>query len=490
MSNAPSRRPDSKSRGYERANSKETGMNDSLVAARVDRLPNSRMHREWMLLFAIPLFFDSCDINTFASAAPALIRHWHIAINEIALITSASFIGMFFGATLGGMLSDRMGRRRSLTVFVLISSLGSLATALVPGVPYLFAARVVTGFGISAGMVTVMTYIAELFPARSRGTWQSWAMVINLCAIPLTNLVARLVVPFGPDGWRWVFVWGSLGIVFPLIVRRLPESPRWSARVGRFDDAEAAIAAMEARVTAEGHTLSSPAVVARAPEAREPWTAMFNSTYRRRTLTLCAIWLLQTIGFYGFEAWVPTLLVHHGITVARSLTYFTLINVGAPLGALLAVVFADRFERKHLIALVAFLIACFGLLYGLSFQPVLIVTFGFAVGMLTQTFATLLYSYTPEQFPTGVRNSATGLTYGAGRVANVANAFVIAAIYTNYGYVTVFMYIAGAWTLTALITLVFGPRTTGRSLETLSPAVDPDATGDASLQPLADYPRR
>ncbi|ALL67438.1 Niacin transporter NiaP [Paraburkholderia caribensis MBA4] len=465
-------------------------MNETLVAARVDRLPNSKMHRQWMLLFAMPLFFDSCDINTFASAAPALIRHWHIAINEIALITSASFMGMFFGATLGGLLSDRMGRRRSLIVFVLISSLGSLATALVPSVPWLFAARVVTGFGISAGMVTVMTYIAELFPARSRGTWQSWAMVINLCAIPLTNLVARLVVPFGPDGWRWVFVWGALGVAFPLIARRLPESPRWSARAGRIDEAQAALAAMEARVTAEGHTLVMPAAVARAPEPREPWTAMFNGVYRRRTLTLCAIWLLQTIGFYGFEAWVPTLLVHHGITIARSLTYFTLINVGAPLGALLAVYPADRFERKHLIAVVALLIACFGLLYGLSFEPVMIVAFGFAVGLLTQTFATLLYSYTPEQFPTGVRNSATGLTYGAGRVANVANAFVIAAIYTSYGYVTVFMYIAGAWFLTALITVLFGPRTTGRSLETLNPAVDPDADGASSLAPLADYPRR
>ncbi|WP_233834144.1 MFS transporter [Paraburkholderia sp. ZP32-5] len=464
-------------------------MNDLLVAARVDRLPNSRMHREWMFLFAIPLFFDSCDINTFASAAPALVRHWHIAINEIALITSASFIGMFFGATLGGLLSDRLGRKRSLMLFVLISSLGSLATAVVPSVPYLFAARVVTGFGISAGMVTVMTYIAELFPARSRGTWQSWAMVINLCAIPLTNLVARLLVPYGPDGWRWVFVWGALGIAFPLFAKRLPESPRWSVRAGRFSDAEAALAAMEARSIAEGNVLTSPQVVARAPEPREPWTTMFNSVYRRRTFALCAIWLLQTIGFYGFEAWVPTLLVHHGITIARSLTYFTLINVGAPLGALLAVYPADRFERKHLIALVALLIAGFGLLYGLSFKPVLIVTFGFAVGMLTQTFATLLYAYTPEQFPTGVRNSATGLTYGAGRIANVANAFVIAAVYTNYGYATVFMYIAGAWFLTALITLVFGPKTTGRSLETLNPAVD--AEGDTSaLSPIAEYTRR
>jgi MFS transporter, putative metabolite:H+ symporter len=52
------------------------------------------------------------------------------------------------------------------------------------------------------------------------------------------------------------------------------------------------------------------------------------------------------------------------------------------------------------------------------------------------------------------------------------------------------MYIGGAWFLTSLITLVFGPRTTGRSLETLSPAVDPAAAGDARLEPLADYPRR
>ncbi len=454
-------------------------MNDSLVAARVDRLPISRMHRQWMFLFALPLFFDSCDISTFASAAPALITHWHITIHEIALITSASFIGMFFGATLGGALSDRMGRRRALILFVWISSLGSLATAAVPSVAYLFGARVVTGFGISAGMVTVMTYIAELYPARSRGTWQSWAMVINLCAIPLTNLVARLLVPYGEQGWRWVFVWGALGLVFPLLVRRLPESPRWSVRVGRFDEAEAAVAAMEARALADGHVLSEPQVVARPQDVHEPWTTMFNSVYRRRTLTLCAIWLLQTLGFYGFEAWVPTLLVNHGITIAKSLTYFTLINVGAPLGALLAVYPADRFERKHLIAAVALAIAVFGLFYGLSFTPVLIVTFGFAVGMLTQTFATLLYSYTPEQFPTSVRNSATGLTYGAGRLVNVANAFVIAAIYTNFGYVTVFMYVAGAWFLTALITLMFGPRTTGRSLETLNPAVEGAATGAA-----------
>jgi putative MFS transporter len=449
--------------------------NAAMVAARIDRLPSSALHRRMMLIFALALFFDSCDINTFGSAAPALIHVWGMSIQQIAMITSASFIGMFFGATIGGALSDRFGRKPSLMAFVAISSLGSLATAFVPSPEYLFVARIITGFGISSGMVTVMTYISELFPAKSRGTWLSKAMVINLSAIPLTNFIARLVVPYGANGWRFVFVWGALGIVFLAIAPMLPESPRWLARRGYHAKAEETLRWMEQLVSRQHGVLPAPQPLAIRIESRAPWTAMFGRTYLPRTLTLCAIWLLQTLGFYGFEAWVPTLLVHHGITLVNSLTYFTMINIGAPLGALIAVFVADRFERKHTIATVALVIAISGLLYGLSFEPVLIVGFGFLVGLLTQTFATLLYSYTPEQFPTDMRNGATGFAYGAGRLANVANAFVIAALYTNLGYIAVFCYIAGAWLLTAMITLAFGARTTGRNLETLNPSVATEA---------------
>ncbi len=442
-----------------------------LIAARIDRLPNSTMHRKLMLFFALPLFFDSCDINSFPSAAPALIHSWGMSINQIAFITSASFIGMFVGATLGGVISDRIGRRWSLLTYVLIASLGSLCTAAVPDPTWMFITRVITGVGISAGMVTAMTYMSELFPAKSRGSWQSGAMVINLAAIPITNLVARLVVPYGADGWRWVFIWGALGLGFLVVIPFLPESPRWLERMGRTKEADAILSRMEAEVEAQHGPLPPPLVFARPAERREPWSAMFNPVYRRRTLVLCAIWLLQTIGFYGFEAWVPTLLVQHGITLVRSLTYFSLINIGAPLGALIAVFIADRFERKYTLAVVALAVAVCGLFYGLSFEPPLIVGFGFMVGMLVQTFATLLYAYTPEQFPTSMRNSATGLTYGAGRIANVANAFIIAGIYQSFGYISVFSYIAGAWLLTAFMVIAFGPRTTGRSLEALNPAV-------------------
>lgn len=459
-------------------------MNDELIAARVDRLPNSRFHRRLLLLIALPFFFDISDIFTFSYAAPALIKEWHLTISQIAMLTSAGFLGMFLGATLGGMLSDRIGRKRALMFYVCAYSVFSLANALAVDVPTLFITRVLTGVGISSATAVVMAYIAEMFPAKTRGTWQSWAMVIALMGIPITSWIARLVVPSGPDGWRWIFVWGAMGIVFLAFSRHFPESPRWYSRQGRMAEADATLSRIEAEVERTTGPLPEAVAVNRPVEVRAPWTTMFKGPYIRRTLTLWAIWIFQTLGFYGFQAWVPTLLVHHGITIVQSLTYITLINVGAVPGALIAVFLADRVERKFAIAGTALTIAVFGLLYGLSFQPVMIVSFGFLVGMLIQTFAALCYAYTPEQYPTDIRNTGTGFAYGVGRLANVANSFVVAAIFTHFGYVWVFVYIAGAWLTTAIVTLAFGPRTTGLRLETISPVLPAsDNALDGSLDP-------
>ncbi len=444
-------------------------MNDELIAARIDRLPRSALHRRLLMLVAFPLFFDSVDIFTLPSAAPGLLHAWHIGIPALANLISVSFLGMFIGALAGGALSDRIGRRLALISFVTFASIAAVLTAAAPDMRWLLIGRLFTGIGLAAGMVTAMTYIAEMFPAQTRGGYQGWAMVLALSAIPITNWVALILVPLGPSGWRWVFAWGAVGVVFLALSPGLLESPRWLARQGRQDEAEQVLARMEAEVSRDAGPLPEPRPLARTTAAHAPWSAMFGPEYRTRTIVLAVIWMLQTLGFYGFEAWVPTLLVQHGITLVHSLTYVTLGNLGAPFGAFLASQISDRFERKYSIALVTFAIAGCGLLYGLSFIPALIVVFGFLVGLLIQVFASLLYAYTPEQFPTDMRNSATGFTYSLGRIANVANAFIIAAVFTHLGYMAVFVYIAGAWIATGVLTLAFGPRTTGQQLEVVSP---------------------
>jgi len=435
------------------------------AAARLDRLPISGFHRDVIKLLAYIFFFELGDLNSFAFAAPGVREHWHLTIDTISAITSASFVGMFIGATSGGWFSDRIGRKRALVVTTLWYSGCSLLNAFAWDVPSLFATRLLTGVGLSSMTVVGMTYISEIFPARVRGRYQALILTIGLCGIPVTAYVARFIIPMAEWGWRAVFVWGSLAMAFPLFAGRLEESPRWYEHQGRNGDADAAMARIEARVIAEQGRLPD-VVTARAAIPRSGgFRELVASGSLGRLVLLMTIWMCQTLGIYGFLSWVPTLLVEHGFTVVRSLERSAAMSIGAVPGAWIASKLSDRWERKSLIGIVAVVIAACGLSYGLSFQTATIVIFGFLVAMGQQVFAALLYAYTPECFPTQVRNTGTGLSYGMGRLANgLVGPFIVAFLFKNYGYTTVFAYIAVCWAVVAILVTTFGPKTRGRAL--------------------------
>src|SRR5262252_198236 len=119
------------------------------AATRLDRPAVSAFHRRTAALLAYVFFFELGDLNSFAYAAPALRQQWQLSIATIATITSASFIGMFIGATTAGGLSDRIGRKRALLGTTIWYSVMSLFNACAWNVPSLFAARLLTGVGLS-----------------------------------------------------------------------------------------------------------------------------------------------------------------------------------------------------------------------------------------------------------------------------------------------------------------------------------------------------
>jgi putative MFS transporter len=183
-----------------------------------------------------------------------------------------------------------------------------------------------------------------------------------------------------------------------------------------------------------------------------------------RALLLISVWFCQTLGFYGFNAWVPTLLAEQGFSIARTLAQSSAISIGVVPGAWIASMIADRWERKYLIAIVAVLVGTFGMIYGLSFNSWIIVTFGFLVAMTQQVFAPILYAYTAECFPTNARNTGAGLSYGIGRLGNAVGPLIVAFLFMTYGYRSVFAYIAACWALVAMLVLAFGPRMNARTL--------------------------
>lgn len=439
------------------------------VANRLDRLPISAVHIGVVVALSFAYFFELGDLNTFAYAAPALIKQWHLSVATVGFITSASFLGMFIGATGGGWVADRIGRKRALLWMVSLYSLFSLLNALSWDPASLGLFRFLTGVGLSAMTIVANTYISEFFPANSRGKYQALCMTFGLIGIPATSWVARLLIPLAPWAWRLVFVWGALGAIFLILASRMEESPRWYEIHGDFAGAEAVMQRIEQRVAAEKGPLPPPPPAGGEVVVRGvPYGELFNRTYVGRTVLLLAIWIFQTLGFYGFVSWVPTLLVKHGFSVVSSLTYSSVIALAAPLGALLAFGVADWMDRKWSLALAALAACIFGLLYGLTFQPALIMVFGFLVTLVIQCFAPLVYAYTPELYPTEARASGTGLTYGIGRLVNIVGPLIVSALYVSHGYGSVFVYVGACWVIVALAAGLFGPRTRHRRLEALS----------------------
>jgi len=451
------------------------------AALRLDRLSVSAFHRRTAALLAYVFFFELGDLNSFAYAAPALRQQWQLSIATIATITSASFVGMFIGAMTAGTISDHLGRKRALLLTTVWYSSMSLLNAFAWSVPSLFTARLLTGVGLSGMTVVAMTYIGEMFPSRVRGAFQARILMLGLIGIPATAYVARFAVPHADWGWRVIFIWGALAMFFPSFARRLEESPRWLEGRRRLEEAEQVLGRIE-RESNKGLARPENLVGLRGPlphdtsvDTSRPGPVgpgehsigikgLIRSGAGGRALLLISVWFCQTLGFYGFNAWVPTLLAEQGFSIMRTLEQSSAISIGAVQGAWIASLIADRWERKYLIALVAVLVGTFGMIYGLSFNTWIIVIFGFLVAMSQQVFAPMLYAYTAECFPTNARNTGAGLSYGIGRLGNAVGPLIVAFLFTTYGYRSVFAYIAVCWVLVAMLILTFGPRMNARTL--------------------------
>lgn len=441
------------------------------ASARLDRIPlATRTHRVWAVLLCAVFLFELADLNTFAYVAPALRQHWGIDVGGIGLVTSAAFVGMFVGALIGGRIADRFGRRWVLIGSAAAYSLFSLASAFSPNLTTLGVLRVLTGVGLEAMTVVGLIYISEMFPAARRGRYQALILGVGLLGIPVMSWFARFVVPLGDSGWRWVFVLGAVGLIAAVaMVWLLPESVRWLDAQGRADDADRVVSALEreARDTL-GEELPPPTPTPATTREPARLRELFTGRLRSRTLLLALVWIFGILGFYGFNAWVPTLLAAKGYTVVESLTYTAVLSIGAVPGALLAWPVIDRWERKYTILVIEIAVAALVIVYGfVANVPVILIT-GFLVTLLLQMQTAFLYTYTPEVFPTRLRGVGTGFTNGIGRLAGAGGGVLVAAVYQGWGYASVFIYVAACMLLVGGLLAVFGVRTTGKPLESIT----------------------
>ena len=329
-----------------------------------------------------------------------------------------------------------------------------------------------SGVGLGLEMVTIGAYVSELAPKRLRGRAFAVNQAIGFTCVPIISALAYMLVPAAPlgiEGWRWVVLIGALAAPVVVFLRRsLPESPRWLAKHGRLDEADHALRGIEARVEGEyGKPLPPPGPdepIAPASGFMDLWVP----GVRGRVILMSVFNVFQTIGFYGFSNWVPSLLVKQGITVSTSLGYTTITALAAPVGPLIGFFLGDRFERKWIIVAAAGVILCCGLVFGQAREAALIIAMGVALTLGNNVMSYSFHAYQQELFPTGIRARAAGFVYSWSRLSVIFSSFVIAFVLDAFGAAGVFAFIAAAMGVVMATIGLFGPRTANLALEKIA----------------------
>jgi putative MFS transporter len=434
----------------------------------LNRLPPTAIHRRATFIAGIGSFFDLFDIFLAGVLATVLTQQFHLTRAALPPIIGSSFVGMFFGATLLGRFADARGRRTAFLVNLGIYSAFTLLGAFSPTVEALIVTRFLAGVGIGAELPLVDAYLSELLPARHRGRYTAWAYTLGFIGVPAAGFLARLLVPLQPlgiDGWRWMFVAGSLGAGIIWALRaQLPESPRWLESVGRMAEAEEIVLRMEHEAERLG-PLPTPALDEVAPATEGRFRMIFGSRYRGRTLMLCVFHMFQTVGYYGFGTLVPTVLAAKGYSIVTSLMFTSLTFIGYPIGSALSLPLVERIDRRWLIVASAAFMAAFGLTLGYASAPALILASGFLYTATSNIFSNSLHIFQVEIFPTFARATAAGTAYGVSRLSTGAMPFVLVPVLDRYGPTAMFGVIALALGICIVDIALFAPSTTGQSLE-------------------------
>jgi putative MFS transporter len=406
---------------------------------RLDRLPVTRAHTKLLTGSGIGWALDAMDVGLIGFIMAALTQHWGLSHTETSWIASIGFIGMALGATLGGLLADRFGRRQVFALTLLVYGLATGAAALSTGLVMLLVLRFLIGLGLGAELPVASTLVSEFSPRAVRGR-----MVVLLEAFWAVGwiaaaIVGTLVVPRGDNGWRWAFAIGVIPAVYALVVRlRLPESVRFLESKGRHREAEDTVRSFETSEPAprlfQSRTGSGDRVLDEAQrdaaiggttDAGEPVTSIWAPTMRKRTAAFWTVWFCINLSYYGAFTWIPSILAENGYSLVKSFTFTLIITVAQLPGYACAAWLIEKWGRRA--TLTVFLVgsAVSAGLYGLADAEWSIIVAGCLLSFFNLGAWGALYAVGPELYPTPLRATGTGAATGFGRIASIIAPLIV-----------------------------------------------------------------
>ena len=383
-----------------------------------DQLKFNRFHALLIFLGMVTLIFDGYYSQIISYILPDIIKDWHLSAVEAGSLASYGLVGLMIGTAGLGMLADRIGRKIPLLIGLFLFSFFGGALYWAPDFKSFCILRFVSGLGIGGVLTLTITLATEFAPSRIRARMVATMFAGFMIGPAFAGYLSMILVPM--YGWRIVLLFAYVPLLFlPVLYFFMPESIRFLARRGRFEEAIKVLRRIERAAGADPAQWTKESFVISAGESASI-KQLFASRLAVMTLLIWLVYFCNLLVIYGLTTWLPTLLVAAGISLVRSYGYTSLSHIGGAVGTVVIGVVMDRFGRKPGL-IVSYLFAAITLwLFGrLTGNPMGLYIVGAAAGFFVNGAQSAHHAVTGEIYPTFVRSTGVGWALTMGRFGAV-----------------------------------------------------------------------
>lgn len=424
----------------------------------IDDVPMSGFLRKVAVFSSGGSFLDGYVLSLIGVALTQIRHEMELSTVWIALISSDVMVGILIGTTLGGYLTDIIGRRKMFIIDLVAIGLLSVLSALVQNPLELFLARALIGLFIGADYPIATSLIAEFTPKKHRSitmgcvsaAWYLGATAAAFVGFALYN---------NPAGWHWMLASGIVPAAILLIGRHdIPESPRWLAQRGRVEEAEEIL-----------HRVYGDDVVLEYEEPTEKVriSRVFKGGYGRRVVYVGVFILCQVVPMYAIYFYGPTIMEAFGLGTGRlAILGETVVSLFFLVGTVPAMFWANSMGRRKLIIGSLSLMAVGLLILGIfPAAPVIVVVFAFGLyAFFSGGPGFMQWLYPNELFPTEVRASAVGIAIGISRIGTIIGVYGTPFVMENAGVGATMLVAAGLVVFALVLSIFMAPETRGKTL--------------------------
>ena len=389
-------------------------------------------HTRLIIGIGIAWLFDAMDVGMLSFVIAALHKEWQLSTVEMGWIGSVSSIGMAVGAILFGMMADRFGRKAILILTLLVFSIGSGISAFATGYGIFLVLRFIIGAGLGGELPVASTLVSESVPVEKRG--RSVVLLESFWAAGwlLAAIISYFVMPLW--GWRVAIFATGLAGVYAFYFREGIHESRAFKKVAR-------------------------------PGLIKTLTTLWRPPYVRSTLMLWIVWFMVVFSYYGMFLWLPSVMVLKGFSLINSFGYVLIMTLAQLPGYFVAAWLIEKWGRKTVLSLFLLGTAGSALGFGMATSLPMLLTAGMLLSFFNLGAWGALYAYSPEQYPTIVRSSGSGMAAGIGRIGGIVGPLLVGHLLGANWSVTGIFGIFTASILIAIVAIIFlGKETMGVKL--------------------------